>query len=217
MNRKKIRLDVKHNTPFNIKINAEEKEVHALIRLTKGTFCESLNILMLENGISAPKNLPAKEITLLQFLNQDEFSLNANFSNVKGYLDLEIYTGKWEEIILAQVEFSFTYAPYNISCNQERIEFTIGSGKNCRIDVKAKDEGGFDVVYTLIKTTGEQTVVTVYFSESEDSAQIIRRLYGRIKGRVKGEGFEERQAAYENENTNNLNKTMLESFVAQVD
>ena len=34
---------------------------------------------------------------------------------------------------------------------------------------------------------------------------------------LKGEGFEERQAAYENENTNNLNKTMLESFVAQVD
>jgi hypothetical protein len=213
VNRKKIRLDVKNNHPFNIKINAEESEIHSLIRLTKGTYCESLTILMLENGLSAPKNLPAKELTLLQFHNQTEFSVNANFSSVKGFLDLEIYTGKWEEVILAQLEFSFSNAPYNISCNQEHIEFTVGSEGECRIEVQAHDGGGFDVVYTLVKTPEQQHVVNLFFAESEDCSQIIRRLYGRIKGRVKGEGFEQRQAEYKTENIKNLNTIMLDSFV----
>ncbi|WP_317896874.1 hypothetical protein [Aurantibacillus circumpalustris] len=213
MNSKKFRLDINNNNPFTIKINASENETHTLIRLTKGAFCESLNILMTDKGVLAPKNIPSRKLSLLQLGDQSSFSINANFSSAKGFIEIEVYKGPWEEILLAEIEFSFSDAPYNISCNHENIEFTIGSDAESQIKVKANTNGGFDVDYILVKTGGQTVVQNHFFDEDSDTAQIIKRLHGRIKGRVKGVGFEERQIQFEKENTNNLNKTMLDSFV----
>lgn len=213
VNSKKIRLDVNNNNPFNIKMNVSKNETHALIRLTKGAFCESLNLLLTDKGVMAPRNIPAKALTLLSLADQPEFSLNANFSSAKGFIEAEIFRGGWEEILLAEVEFSFTSAPYNISCNQEKVEFTIGVEGESQIRVLPREDGGFDVTYTVLKAPAEKIVQNHLFEENSDATQIVKRLYGRIKGRVKGDGFEERQAQYQNENTKNLNRTMLESFV----
>jgi hypothetical protein len=195
---------------------ASEKETHTLIRLTKGAFCESLNILMTDKGVLAPKNIPSRTLTLLPLSDQSDFSINANFSSTKGFIDIEVYKGPWEEIVLAEVEFSFSDAPYNISCNHERIEFTIGSAGESQIDVQPNAAGGFDVTYTLVKVGEEKIVQNHFFDEESDTAQIIKRLHGRIKGRIKGIGFDERQAQYEKENTIHLNKMMVESFVEQI-
>ncbi len=213
MNSKKIRLDVNNNNPFSVKMNAAKNETHALIRLTKGAFCESLNVLTTENGRMTPKNFPAKALNLLPLVGQTEFSVNANFSSAKGFVEAEIFRGCWEEILLAEVEFSFSDAPYNIFCSQERIEFAIGVEEESRIMVMSTETGGFEVTYILLKTPEQKIVLKKEFDENSDAAQIIKRLYGRIKGRVKGEGFEQRQAQYLNQNTQNLNKTMLDSFV----
>ena len=215
MNSKKFRLDTNNNNPFTIKINASENETHALIRLTKGAFCESLNILMTEKGVLAPKNMPSRKLTLLQLNDQSNFSINANFSSAKGFIEIEVYKGPWEEILLAEVEFSFTDAPYNISCSHENTEFTIGSEGESQIHVQPNTEGGFNVCYTIVKAGEEKVIQNHFFAEDSDTAQIIKRLYGRIKGRVKGVGFDERQAQYEKENTMNLNKIMQESFSDQ--
>lgn len=194
-------------------MNASKNETHVLIRLTKGAFCESLNVLMTENGQMAPKNFPARALNLLPLVNQTEFSVNANFSSAKGFVEAEIFRGCWEEILLAEVEFSFSDAPYNIFCNQERIEFSIGVEEESRIMVLPNEAGGFEVTYILVKTPEQKMSLEKEFDENSEAAQIIKRLYGRIKGRVKGEGFDQRQAQYLNQNTQNLNKTMLDSFV----
>ena len=215
MKSKKFRLDIKNNNPFTIKINASENESHALIRLTKGAFCESLNVLMTEKGVLSPKNIPSQALTLLKLGKEPDFSINANFSSEKGFIEIEVYKGAWEEVLLAEVEFSFSDAPYNISCNNERIEFTIGSENESQIHVLPNTEGGYDVMYTVIKTDGRKITRNYFFEESSEPAQIVKRLYGRIKGRVKGVGFDERQAQYEKDNTENLNKIMLDSFVEE--
>ena len=194
-------------------MNASENETHAIIRLSKGAFCQSLNILMTDKGVLAPKNLPARALNVLQLVDQPEFSINGNFSSAKGFLDVDVHKGSWEEIMLAEVELSFTDAPYNISCKQEQIEFTIGLEEGSQIQVQARAEGGFDVTYTVVKAPEQKVIRTHFFDEKTAAAEIMRRLYGRIKGRVKGEGFAERQAQYQEENTKNLNKTMLDSFV----
>ena len=90
MTSKKFKLNVDNNNPFNIQMFEKEQETHTLIRLTKGTFCDSLNILMLENGIFAPKNFPAKALTILPLANFPKFGINANFSSAKGYIDVEV-------------------------------------------------------------------------------------------------------------------------------
>jgi hypothetical protein len=214
MNSKKFKLNVDNNNPFQIQLFEKEQETHALIRLTKGTFCDSLNILLLENGIFAPKNFPAKALTILPLPNYPKIGINANFSSPKGYLDVEVYKGSWEEILLAEVEFSFSASPYFISCNEEEIGFSIGMENESNIKVKTKTEGGFDVVFTLLNPPNDKINAQFFFAEDSDGAQIISRLYGRIKGRVKGVGFEERQSSFEKEYTENLNKTMLESYMA---
>lgn len=212
MNSKKFRLNVDNNNPFNIQMFEKEEETHALIRLTKGTFCDSINVLLLENGLFAPKNFPAKALTILPLPNYPKFGINANFSSPKGYLDLEVYKGSWPEILLAEVEFSFSASPYYISCEEDKIGFTIGMEKESNIEVTQNSEGGFDAVFTLVKGPDQPITTTYFFDEDSDAAQIIKRLYGRIKGRVKGVGFEERQTSFEKEYTENLNKTMLETY-----
>jgi hypothetical protein len=170
---------------------------------------------MTNKGVLAPKNIPSRKLTLLKLGDQSDFSINANFSSAKGFIEIEAHKGPWEEIVLAEVEFSFSDAPYNISCNSEAIEFTIGSDGESQIHVQPSTEGGFDVCYTLVKVGEEKIILNHFFDEDSNPAQIIKRLHGRIKGRVKGLGFEERQIQYEKENTSNLNKMMLESFVEQ--
>ena len=173
-------------------MNTSKNETHALIRLTKGAFCESLNLLLTEKGVMDPKNIPAKALTLLPLTNQPDFSVNANFSSAKGFIEAEIFRGAWEEILLAEVEFSFSDSPYNISCNQEQIEFNIGVNEaESQIKVKPDADGGFDVTYTVVKAPGQKITRKQIFEESSDAAQIVKRLYGRIKGRVMGVGFED--------------------------
>jgi len=212
MNSKKFKLNVENNNPFQIQMFEKEKETHALIRLTKGTFCDSINVLLLENGIFAPKNFPAKALTILPLANYPKFGINANFSSAKGYIDVEVYKGFWEEILLAEVEFSFTASPYFIACDHEKIRFTIGTETESHIQITTNEAGGFDAVFTVVKNKEQKQLSKFFFEEDSDGAQIIKRLYGRIKGRVKGEGFEERQTLHTKEYTENLNKTMLESY-----
>ncbi len=214
MNSKKFKLNVENNNPFQIQMFEKEKETHVLIRLTKGIFCDSMNVLLLENGIFAPKNFPAKALTILPLPNYPKFGINANFSSAKAYIDVEIYKGFWEEILLAEVEFSFSASPYFISCNEEEIGFKIGKENESNIEVKLNPDGGFDTTFTIVKSADQNIHSKQFFEEDSDGAHIIKRLYGRIKGRVKGAGFEERQSSFEKEFTENLNKTMLESYMA---
>ena len=212
MNSKKIRFDINSNNPFSIKLNASKNETHVLIRLTRGAHCESMNLLMLENGLMVPKNIAAKGLTLLAMHDKEEFSINANFSSAKGFIEVEVFRGCWEEILLAEVEFSFSAAPYTISCLDEAIAFAIGEEGQCRIEVKENAESGFDLIYKVQDGT-EHVEREYYIAADSEMEQVVKRLYGRIKGRVKGEGFAERQHTYLEENTKNLNATMLGSFV----
>ncbi len=213
MNSKKIRFDINSNNPFSIKLNASKNETHVLIRLTRGAHCESMNLLMLENGLMVPKNIAAKGLTLLAMHDKEEFSINANFSSAKGFIEVEVFRGSWEEILLAEVEFSFSAAPYTISCLDDAIAFAIGEEGQCRIEVKENAESGFDLIYKVKDSADHQFLRDFYIAADSEMEQVVKRLYGRIKGRVKGEGFAERQQTYLEENTKNLNATMLGSFV----
>lgn len=211
MNISKFKLNLKNNEPFLIEIHADKKETHALIRITKGAFCDSLNLIVSNKEGDKHKNLPAESLLLLNVSNYQELTLNANFSSQKGFIDAEIHTGNWQEMLLAEIECSFSDAPYCISCNQDQLEFTIGLEKESRLEITPA-EAGFNVNTTIVNPPNEDAVAAYYIADGSDASQIIRRLYGRIKGRVKGAGFEARQEEYKAKLIDNFNRTMVESI-----
>jgi len=211
MNTYKFKLNISNNNPYKVTLNAEEKETHALIRITKGAFCQGLNLILKDDEKEIPKSLPAESLVLLNVSNYTGLTLNSNFSSQKGFIDVEIRAGNWNEMLLAEIELSFSDAPYWYGCNQEKTEFTIGFDGESKLEVKPVD-GGFSVTSILIAPEKENLNATYFIAQDTEAEQIIKRLYGRIKGRAKGEGFDERQEQFKPKLIENFNRTMSESF-----
>ena len=211
MEKKRFKLSPKDNKPFEVELQDRENGSHVLIRLSDGAFCDSLNLVFTNGEVSKDEVIEARTFHQLDLEHSTKFTLNGNYSDAKGFVEGDVYIGNWEEIVLNEVELSFSDAPFYIRCNSERIEFTVGAEGESKMDVESV-ERGFSVVSTLIHGPKEIVTVKRIFDETSDGAQIIKRLYGRMKGRVKGVGFEERQEGDKAKLTAQFNKTISESF-----
>ncbi len=213
MDKKTIRLDASNNKPFEIEMNSAEPETHALIRIVKERHCKSLNLILTGKTDKTSRSLAAKTYNQLNLVNYLNFSVQADFvSMADSYLDLEIYTGSWEEMVLREVELSFSASPFYISCNQDQVEFVIGAPGASRMEVKPNIDQSFSVVTTIVQESAVLPPVKNYIDANSEGAQVVGRLYGRIKGRINGAGFHERQEENKAVYAENFNRTLSEGF-----
>lgn len=212
MNRTKFKFDPSRNTPIDIELNALEKESHGLIHLLKEKNCKSLNLGLIAMEKTSTRRITAKTYHQLDLVGCDVVSVEASFvTEIDAYAEGEFYTGTWEEMVLVETELSFTASPFYISCSQEEIEFTIGAPGESRMEIRQNEDGDFTIVTTLLaggQESGSQQVIL----DRTEASQVIRRLYGRIRGRVNGKGFEQRREEYKLAYAENFNKTLLEGF-----
>jgi len=212
MTKKKFKLSANDNRPCEIEIKNPETETHALLRLSDGAFCDFLNLAFTSAGKDTVEKIEAKTFLQLDLEHYKSFSLNGNFTDEKGFVEGELYTGNWEEIVLREIELSFSDAPFFYSCDLENLKFSVGVSGESYLEVESDAEGNFSVVSTIKHLSGKMDVAKRNFAETSDGAEIIKRLYGRLKGRAKGEGFDERQESQKGILTEQFNKTMCESF-----
>jgi hypothetical protein len=142
MNKKTIKLDPDNNAPFEIEMN--ENETHSLLRITKEKNCKALNVLLIDKSNQVSVKLRAKTFNQLNLINYLKFSVDAELvSAADSFLEIDVYTGTWEEMILTEVELSFSDSPFYISCKNDIKEFMIGEENHSRMDVKQDPDGGF--------------------------------------------------------------------------
>lgn len=211
MDKKKFKLDRRTNSSLEVELKTEADK-HALIRLTDGAFCDTLNLVFSGEAGDVSETIEAKTFHQVDLGKYQKFSISGNYSDAKGFVEGELYTGNWEEIVLNEIELSFSDAPFYIRCNPDRVEFTVGAERESSIHVEPGNEGSFTVTSTLVEVSGKIFTTRQTFTVISDGADIIRRLYGRMKGRVKGVGFEERQEGAKEKLTLQFNKTIWESF-----
>jgi len=212
MDKKTIKLVPNSNKPFEIEMNDSEYETHALIRIVRERHCKSLNVVLTDKSDKISRSLPAKLFNQLDLVNYLKFSIEANFVSVAdSFVELDVYTGSWEEMILTEVELSFSASPFYISCNNDQLEFIIGAPGESRMEVKPDSEG-FSVVTTLVHGPAQVTTLQKHIAGNREGAQVIGRLYGRIKGRVNGADFHQRQEENKTKYSENFNRTLTEGF-----
>jgi hypothetical protein len=211
MNKKTFKLYPDNNTPFEIEIN--ENETHSLLRIIKERHCKALNVLLIDKSNQVSVKLRAKTFNQLSVVNYLKISIEAEFvSAADSFLEIEVYTGTWEEMILTEVELSFSDSPFYISCNNDKKEFMIGEENHSRMDVKQDPDGGFSIITTIVNRPEENTEIKNHISANTDGAETIGRLYGRIKGRVNGKDFHPRQEENKDLYSVNFNKTLTEGL-----
>lgn len=213
MNKKTFKLDPDSNIPFEIELNEQKNETHSLLRVIKARQCKGLNVLLINKNEKVSKKIPAKTFTQLDLGNCSKFSIEADFiSAADSYLEIDVYTGTWEEMILSEVELSFSDSPFYISCNKDVKEFMIGEENHSRMDVKQDPDGGFLIITTIVDATSQIAEIKNHIAANTEGAQIIGRLYGRIKGRINGKDFHERQEENKDVYSVNFNKTFTEGL-----
>lgn len=211
MEKHRFKLSPKDKKAFEVELNNAEEAKHVLIRLSDGAFCDTLNVAFI--GERETKEEVIEATTFRQFDLEDysSLALSGNFTEPKGFVEGDIYIGNWEEIVLNEIELSFSDAPFYYSCDLEKIDFAIGTDDQSRMHITAVEEG-FSVHSKVISESKETVTKVFIFPETSDGAQIIKRIYGRLKGRAKGDGFSERQESQKAKLTEQFNKTITESF-----
>lgn len=212
MNKITLRLDPDNNAPFEIEMNDAKNETHALMRIAKSRHCKALNLVFIDKGSQISKTVAAKTFTQLNLISYLKFSIAAEFvSAADCYLELDIYTGSWEEMILTEAEVSFSDSPFYISYKNDVIDFTIGAPEASNISV-TQDDKGFSITTTIVEAAKQVAEIKNYIAANTEGAQVIGRLYGRIKGRVNGLDFHQRQEENRELYTENFNNTVIEGF-----
>ncbi|PBQ31699.1 hypothetical protein CNR22_07925 [Sphingobacteriaceae bacterium] len=211
MEKHRFKLGPKDKRPFEVELKNTENEKHVLIRLSDGAFCDTLNISLLSESETKEEVIEATTFRQFDLQNYINFSLSGNFAEAKGFVEGDVYIGNWEEIVLNEIELSFSDAPFYYKCDLEKIDFTVGAEDQSQMRAEALEDG-FSVTSTIIDHTKKIVTVQRTFSDTSDGAQIIKRLYGRLKGRSKGVGFDERQEGQKAKLTEQFNKTLSESF-----
>jgi hypothetical protein len=213
MNKKSFKLDPENKKQFEIELNDQQNETHALLRITKGMHCKALNVVLINKKNKVTKTLRSKTFNQLDLVNSSKFSVEAEFvSAADSLLEMDVYTGTWEEMVLTEVELSFSDSPFYISCNNEAKEFMIGEEGHSRMTVKQDENGGFEILTTLVNTPEETEEIKGHIAANTDGAEVIGRLYGRIKGRINGKYFHERQEENKSIYAENFKKALAEGF-----
>ena len=115
-------------------------------------------------------------------------------------------------MILTEVEISFSDSPFYISCNNDVKEFIIGEENNSRMEIKPYNNGGFSIKTFIVHSPTEIEEIKNNIAFNTTGVDIIGRLYGRIKGRINGKDFHQRQEENKEIYAVNFNKTLLEGF-----
>ena len=213
MNKKSFKLDPENKKQFEIELNHQQNETHALLRITKGMHCKALNVVLINKKNKVTKTLRSKTFNQLNLVNYSKFSVEAEFvSAADSLLEMDVYTGTWEEMVLTEVELSFSDSPFYISCNNEAKEFMIGEEGHSRMTVKQDENGGFEILTTLVNDAEERLEIKSHIAANTDGAEVIGRLYGRIKGRINGKDFHERQEENKSIYAENFKKALAEGF-----
>lgn len=213
MNKKTFKLDSQNNHQFEIELNELKKETHSLLKINKVMHCKALNLVLIDKSNKVSKTLRAKTFNQLDLVNYSKFSVEAEFvSAADSFLEIDVYTGTWEEMILTEVELSFSDSPFYISCNNDMKEFIIGEANDSKMAVKQDSEGGFSIVTTIVHAPEQISEIKNHIAVNTDGAETIGRLYGRIKGRVNGKDFHQRQEENKAMYAENFNKTLTEGF-----
>jgi hypothetical protein len=213
MTNKKFKLNKNNNTPFETGTNAHENETHALIRIVRSRHCKSLNVVLIDKENNTSKSLTAKPYNQVDLVNYEKFTLEANFvSDPEAFVEGEVYTGSWEEMVLVEAELSFSDSPFYISCSNDQVEFTIGAATETHMEVKPGADGGFSVSTTIVHPPEQALSTQNFIADNTAASQVIKRLYGRMKGRINGQGFEQRQEEHKQKYAENFHQTILEGF-----
>lgn len=213
MTKKTFKLDPENKKQFEIELNAQQSETHALLRITKGMHCKALKVILFDKNKEVAKTLRSKTFNQLDLVSYSKFSVEAEFvSAADSSLEMDVYTGTWEEMVLTEVELSFSDSPFYISCNNDAKEFTIGEEGHSRMAVKQDENGGFSIITTLINAPEESIEIKSYIAANTDGSEVIGRLYGRIKGRINGKDFHERQEENKEQYSENFTKALTEGF-----
>ena len=160
MTKTTFKLEPNNNTPFEIEMKDNASETHALIKIVKEKQCKSLNVVLTDKDDKVSRSLPAKMFNQLDLVNYLKFSVEADFvSAADSFVELDIYTGSWEEMILTEVELSFSASPFYIGCKNDKIEFVIGAPGESRMEIKPDSNKGFSVVTTIIH--GPEQISTI--------------------------------------------------------
>lgn len=211
MLKKTFKLSSENNTPFEIIMNDNKNETHALLRILRENHCKSLKLVLSKDAANVEEILPAKPYNQIDLTSYLKFAISGNFVTVaESYLEIEVYKGSWEEMVLSEVELSFSNSPFYISYKSTGIEFMIGADGESRMEVKPAVDGGFSVSTTIVNPQNQVSQTQNHILENTEGAQVIGRLYGRIKGRVNGEGFHERQEENKMKYAENFHKTLTE-------
>lgn len=211
MEKHRFKLSPKDKRAFEVDLKNENNDKHVLMRLSDGAFCETLNLTLMADKETKEEVIETATFRQFDMQNYSSFSISGIFTDAKGFVEGDIYIGNWEEIVLNEIEISFSDAPFFYTCNLEEIDFTIGTEDQSRMHISAV-EGGFSVDSKVVSGSKEVLTKTFNFPETSDGAQIIKRVYGRLKGRAKGEGFNERQESQMAKLSEQFNKTIAESF-----
>lgn len=213
MQKKTFKLSSENNTPFEIIMDDTKNETHALLRILRENHCKSLNLVLSNETANVEGILPAKPYNQIDLTSYLKFTISGNFVTVaESYLEIEIHTGTWEEMVLSEVELSFSNSPFYISCKSTATEFMIGAEDESRMEVKPDVDGGFSVLTTIVHAPSQISQIQHHIPQNTEGAQVIGRLYGRIKGRINGEGFHERQEENKLKYAENFHKTLTEGF-----
>lgn len=211
MEKHRFKLSPKDKKAFEVELKNENDAKHMLIRLSDGAFCDTLNVEFIGEKETKEEVVEATTFRQFDLENYSGLALSGNFVEAKGFVEGDVYVGNWEEIVLNEIELSFSDAPFFYTCNLDHIEFAIGTEDQSRMHITSV-EGGFSVNSKVKSGTKEVLTKTFIFPETSDGAQIIKRIYGRLKGRAKGEGFNERQESQKAKLSDQFNKTIAESF-----
>jgi|GEM_PF-2149971 len=213
MTKKTFKLDPENKKQFEIELNAQQTKTHALLRITKGMHYKALNVVLINKSNKVTKTLRSKTFNQLDLVGYTKFSVEAEFvSAADSSLEIDVYTGTWEEMVLTEVELSFSDSPFYISCNNDVKEFTIGEEGHSRMSVKQDEKGGFLIVTKLVDGSEESLEIKSHIAANTDGSEVIGRLYGRIKGRINGKDFHERQEENKTVYAENFKKALAEGF-----
>ncbi len=213
MDKKTFRLDSENNNPFEIVMNATENETHALLKILRARNCKCLNVVLINEAENSSKTLAAKTYNQVDLVGYLKFTLEADFvSAAESFLEIDVYTGSWEEMVLIEAELSFSDSPFYISYKSDKLEFMLGAEGESRMEIKPDTDAGFSIVTTIVHAPGQESKIQNHIEKNTEGAQVIGRLYGRIKGRVNGEGFHQRQEENKAIYAENFHKALTEGF-----
>lgn len=212
MNKKKFKLSSAVNIPCRIEIRNPETESHALLRLSNGDFCDFLVLTLTSDGKDSVKKIEAKTFLQIDLDNYQSLSLDAEFLDETGFVEGELYTGNWEEIILREIELSLSDTPFYYTCDSSHLKFSVGVVGESFLEVELDQENNFSVVCTVKDATGKMETVKRSFPDFSGGAEMIKRLYDRLRSEVAGANFIAKQNTDKEKLVDQFNKTVSESF-----